>query len=199
MVPDVYDLILIFGYIFYETGYYLIYGDKVHYPVYRVDGKHIILGTCHTNHIDSIDKNILNELELCSIVCVEAINTIPEKTIKVVLDNLDSSNEDKIVNVINSFEGKIKNKNEINNYYYKKEFLNRIRHRFVDEEIDIKYVLNLHLSIIIYLYDIHSILQMKALVNDKKLIDLDEQEESKKIRENFEKPIQIATNISFNF
>ncbi len=192
MFPDIIDLALFFGYVFYEIVYYLIYGDKVHYPVYKIDDKHIILGSCHSNYIDSVDINILNEIYACNIVCIEVLNSIPEKTVKTLLENINSSNEDKVVNIINSFEGEIENSKKIKNYYYTKSFLDKIKHRFVDGDVDIKYVLTLHIKIIRDLYGMDSIIQYQSLSKGKKVIALDEEKKAKEIRNNLYTPVKIT-------
>lgn len=173
----------------YEFVYYLIYGNKVHYPVYRIDGKYIILGTCHTNHIDSIDKNILNEIELCDALCVEVSINFSEKIINVILDNIYSSFEDKIVNLINSFEIKFKSDNKIDfyNFFYKKSFINRIKHNFINEEVNIIEILEFHRCIITLFYGMDNIINLKFLSKKNKIISLDIKDEEKNISYGFKK------------
>jgi hypothetical protein len=174
------DVLIIASYFSIESIYYYFYKDRVTYPVYRINNKDIIIGTCHPNHITSIDKEVKNYIDECDITCVEGYSPHLENNkelVKSILDNINNSNSNKVLNYLIAAKIDFKLEDSISNrLFYKKSFLDRLKVCNLTETKTktIFNILESHDGIINVLYGMDHIIAMQSLNNNKKVIKLDE-------------------------
>lgn len=111
--------------------------EIIKYPVYRINGKHIIIGTAHCNNYDNtVHPHIKNEIESCEILCTECSKDNKNDHILNISDLNNNENLELFINYID--------KSYLNGNYsfitwllYGEKFYNNVKHRFPNEKVDL--------------------------------------------------------------
>lgn len=152
------------------------YLSVTHFVAYRINGKHIILGTVHCNSYLSLHHNIKKEINKCEFAYFESESILSFKdNSELIIQNLNSSTEDKILNLTNIFKEKDRNGKRNNTRFFPEDFLNKMNEKY-PETIDWDYE-DIHYKIL-KIYTIDSYLNLLFKNNCDYL---DSQEDVKKI------------------
>lgn len=167
----------------------MIFGDVIFYPCYRINDKHILLGTCHENPFESINKDILNEIESCEKIYVEynTIEKISREEIEIVVENLWRPKRNKILAIMS--KNNILKEKYFLLYYELKRYIPNLTYKDYYIYIDYVHVLNITDSVLSFLF----------YLKNKQIISLDKNEECEKISQMDKPSFPIYTIISVVF
>lgn len=171
--------------IVYESLYYLKNGSKVHYPVYRINNKHILVGSCHVNQINTVDKKIFGIMKECKNLYNEISLSHEDMGTSIfveeLIENINSTTENKILTIEKYLELKKMDESIIpKSLVYPKSFLEKITFK----DISLTQLLFIHRAVN-EIYAMDHIINI-IFKNDKKpIFALDEIPEAAVIRQEF--------------